>query len=570
MNPYPPPDEDRRLHDPYGARNRRRQAAVSQTRWDLPVARPTPDPRAHNPQWDMPVARGESRRHAQHPARHQRRPRDNHDEDDAEFTKRQFSGLMALMAIAEPETRLVPFSGAMVQLRYTGGFPALDYLDKRPDERPDDSPEPSGRVASLWAFVRTDRMLRNSLYLILNMGVQAALGFGFWIIAARYFSTASIGQASSLISASTLISFSGLLGLNTALVKYLPVSHERNRLVTAGLAIVASCSALVAIVYVILMPIISKPISFVAHSLPLAIGFVVLTAFGGINLLTDSVFIAAGKSNYTAVVDGMIGGVAKLALIVVLAGTGAYGVFGAATGGFVAAAAGSLWLMFWILRWRPAFGGFGRILKPILNFSGMNYVGNILNLLPTLIVPLIVLTKVGSSAAAYYYVSFQLASLLYSAAYSVENAFLAEGAQSGTVNRAILVRSARILIALCASSVLVVLLFGHLMLSAFGPDYGSHAESLLPLTAAVLPLGAYYWCLTVLRLSNQLRAVVWCNVVYAAAIIGLAFMLAPRGLEALAMAWPIGTTVGAVAAGAATISALRRPKQQSHDSGWQR
>ncbi len=478
---------------------------------------------------------------------------------------------MALMAIAEPETRLVPFSGAMVQLRYTGGFPALDHLDRQPAERPDDSPEPSGRVAALWAFVRTDRMLRNSLYLILNMGVQAALGFGFWIIAARYFSTASIGQASSLISASTLISFSGLLGLNTALVKYLPVSQERNRLVTAGLTIVASCSALVAIFYVILMPIISKPISFVAHSLPLAIGFVVLTAFGGINLLTDSVFIAAGKANYTAVVDGMIGGGAKLVLIVVFAGTGAYGVFGAATGGFVAAAVGSLWLMFRILRWRPAFGGFGRVLKPMLSFSGMNYVGNILNLLPTLIVPLIVLSKVGSSAAAYYYISFQLASLLYSAAYSVENAFLAEGSHSGVVNRAILVRSARILIALCASSVVVVLLFGHLMLSAFSPAYASHAESsLLPLTAAVLPLGAYYWCLTVLRLSNQLRAVVWCNVVYAVAIIGLAFMLASRGLEALAMAWPIGTTVGAVVAGAATISALRRPKQQTHDSGWQR
>ena len=117
--------------------------------------------------------------------------------------------------------------------------------------------------------------------------------------------------------------------------------------------------------------------------------------------------------------------------------------------------------------------------KPILSFSGMNYVGNILNLLPTLVVPLIVVSKVGTSEAAYYYVSFQLASLLYSAAYSVENAFLAEGSQSATVSRAILMRSARILIALCASSFIVVLLFGHLMLSAFGAKYGSNAESSL-------------------------------------------------------------------------------------------
>jgi O-antigen/teichoic acid export membrane protein len=570
MHPYPDPDDNRRRHDErHGAKNRQRQAALRETRWDLPLARPGPAPRrsAPNTQWDMPAAR-DSSRWAQEPGRRHRRPSRNPDDDDAEFAKRQFAGLMVLMSIAEPETRLVPFSGTAVHLRYTGPIERPGRLDRQPPKRVEDTGPPPGRLTALWAFIRTDQMLRNSLYLILNMGVQAALGFGFWIIAARFFSTTSIGQASSLISASTLISFSGLLGLNTALVKFLPTSRQRNRLITAGLTIVATCSTVVAVFYVLLMPLLSKPISFVAHSLPLAIGFIVLTAAGGINLLTDSVFIAAGKSNYTAVVDGIVGGVAKIALIVVFAGAGAYAVFGAAAGGFLASAVASILLIAKVLHWRPVFGGVGHVLKPILSFSGMNYVGNILNLLPTLVVPLIVVSKVGTSEAAYYYVSFQLASLLYSAAYSVENAFLAEGSQSATVSRAILMRSARILIALCASSFVVVLLFGHLMLSAFGAKYGSNAESsLVPLTAAVLPIGAYYWCLTVLRLSNQLRAVVWCNVVYAAAIIGLAFILAPRGLEAVAMAWPIGTTIGTLVAGGAVISSFRRKRSLRHSRG---
>jgi O-antigen/teichoic acid export membrane protein len=510
----------------------------------------------------MSVVRGGSREHIPQTQRirhHQRHLHRYPDDEDMEFTQRQMAGLMALMAIAEPETRLVPFSGATVQLRYTGQFQAPDHQDRRPARPAEDAPPPSGRVAALWTFVRNDKMLRNSLYLILNMGVQGALGFGFWVIAAHFFSSSSIGQASSLISASTLISFAGLLGLNTALVKFLPTSRQRNRLITAALTMTACCSGLIAIFYVILIPFISKPISFVAHSLPMGIGFVILTAFGGVNLLTDSIFIAAGRSKYTAVVDGIVGGVAKIALVVLFAGAGAYGVFGATGGGFLAAALASIWLIFRVFRWRPVFSGFSRVLKPILSFSGVNYVGNILNTLPSLVVPLIVVTRVGSSAAAYYYVSYQLASLLYSAAYSVENAFLAEGSQTGTVSRAMLMRSARILIALCVPAFVFVLLFGHLILSAFGSNYGSAAQSsLVPLTAAVLPLGMYYWCLTVLRLTNQLRAVVWCNFVYAAAIIGAAFVLAPRGLEAVAMAWPIGTTVGAIGAGAATISSLRR------------
>src|ERR1017187_1104968 len=42
----------------------------------------------------------------------------------------------------------------------------------------------------------TDHLVRNSLYLILSSGLQAALGFAFWIITARLFSTAALKPAS--------------------------------------------------------------------------------------------------------------------------------------------------------------------------------------------------------------------------------------------------------------------------------------------------------------------------------------------------------------------------------------
>ncbi|MGA7886789.1 MAG: hypothetical protein WCA44_13675 [Acidobacteriaceae bacterium] len=467
---------------------------------------------------------------------------------------------MALTAIGESVPAVVPFSGSTIHS--TVPFEALGYQEEEPAEPAEGSRQSSGRLVGLWNLIRTDQMLRNSLYLMLNMGVQAALGFAFWIIAARYFSTVSVGRATSLISASTLIAFLGQLGLNTALVKYLPVSNRRNGLITAGVTLCAACTAVIAIFYVILMPFVSKPISFVAHSLALAIGFVVLTAGGGINLITDSVFLAEGKSNFMAIIDGVVGGAAKIALVIILAGSGAYGaygVFGAVVGGYLTAALASLFVIFSVLHWRPTFSEFRQVLRPILNFSGMNYVGNILGLLPTLVVPLLIINIVGASAAAYYYVSFQLASLLYQAAYSVEDAFLAEGAHSGTVSKAILKRSVRILIALCVPSLIGVLLFGHLLLSAFGSSYQSNGESsLIPLTFAVLPIAVYHWCLTVLRLLDRNRTIVWTNAVYAAAVISLALVLAPRGLEAATMAWPLGTTVGALVAGGAAITSLRR------------
>jgi O-antigen/teichoic acid export membrane protein len=182
-----------------------------------------------------------------------------------------------------------------------------------------------------------------------------------------------------------------------------------------------------------------------------------------------------------------------------------------------------------------------------------------LNLLPSLVVPLIVINRLGPSTEAYYYVAFQLAALLYTATSAVEQAFLAEGAGSQGMNKAVLLRSLRILLAFCVPSFLVILFFGHYALLAFGPKYDAHAQGcLIALAAAVLPIAADNWFLTVLRLSNRLKAIVWSNGVYGAVVVALAWILAPHGLTAVALSWPIGSSAGALVAGVAAIGALRR------------
>ena len=43
-------------------------------------------------------------------------------DDDGRYADRQLTGLRALIALAEPEATVVPFSGPSVRLRYTGPF----------------------------------------------------------------------------------------------------------------------------------------------------------------------------------------------------------------------------------------------------------------------------------------------------------------------------------------------------------------------------------------------------------------------------------------------------------------
>jgi O-antigen/teichoic acid export membrane protein len=426
-----------------------------------------------------------------------------------------------------------------------------------------------GLLGPLRARLRTDHMVRNSLYLILSSGLQAGLGFEFWIIVARLFSTSDVGRASSLISATTVIAYLALLGLNSTFVRYLPTAAEGDALITAGVLLVAACGAGIGLVYLLLTPVLAPRLAFIVHQPALAAGFVLLTAAAAVNLLTDSVFIASRKAGYSALTDGGVGGIMKIVSVVILAGTGSYGLFCASAGGFAAAALASLVLMTTALHWRPSLRKPFRALKPLLRVSGANYAGNVFNLLPPLVVPLIVLDRLGAPAAAYYFVAFQVATLLYSTAYAVAQTFLAEGSHAEVDWPKLLQRSRRVLMALCLPACVVLSVSAHWMLLVFGVKYSQHGTiSLIVLAVAAIPIAWSSWLWTVLRLQGRLRTIVVSSGVYAIAICSLAWFLAPHGLGALTAAWPIGALIGsAVAAVPRRAPARHRRAAQAEQQG---
>ena len=205
--------------------------------------------------------------------------------------------------------------------------------------------------------MRQDHLVSNSLYLMLNSGLQAAAGFVFWIVGAHLFTVTDVGLATSLLSALGVIAFTALLGLNSAIVRYLPGSSERNVLMTASLALVAGCGALLALGYLAIMPTVSPKLAFVAHDAAMAAGFVLLGVAGPLNLITDSIFIGLRQARFNALVDGGIGGTVKIVAAVVVAGTGAYGLFMASAIGYAVAAVASVVLLVKVNRFRPSLSG---------------------------------------------------------------------------------------------------------------------------------------------------------------------------------------------------------------------
>src|ERR1700678_472316 len=215
----------------------------------------------HHRRLDAPTARWPQRFRA--PAEDGRpaiRQTQASEDDDSEYSAQHLNGLSGLLENAEPEASMIPFSGPIGPLRYAGS-PEREDCQLSPESAK--RAEQTGRGAAIWRFVRTDPMLRNALFLTVNSGVSAGLGFAFWIITARLFSSESVGLGSSLTSASNLIVFLGLVGMNTTSVRYLPMAKYRDRLISAGVSLVTVVGGALALVCVVLLPLISRPLSFV-------------------------------------------------------------------------------------------------------------------------------------------------------------------------------------------------------------------------------------------------------------------------------------------------------------------
>lgn len=492
--------------------------------------------------------------------------------DDA-LRARQLAGLSLLIRISEQASRattgMVVAPPTAPEARLTS--PRLTVENRSfqsSDHFSESEPESSSvtlkeRVRLLVVSIRTDHLVRNSLYLILGSGVQAALGFTFWILMARLYSTDDVGKASSLISATSLITYFSLFGLNTTLMRFLPTSRSKHSLVTTSFMVVAGAGALIGLVYILLTPVIAPQLAFVAHQPTLVLGFVLLTSAAALNNLTDSVFIASRKANLCAVTDGVVGGISKIIFGVILTGAGSYGLYGASGAGYAAAALASMFLIRITFGWRPSLKRVSQTLKPLLKFSGANYVANAVELLPTLVVPLIVLDRLGAESAAYYFVAFQVSGLLYAAVYAVESSFMAEGSRADADWRAIRARSRRLAFRVFVPGAVVLALAAHWVLMAFGSAYSQHGTASLVLLAfSVIPLAAANWSWTVLRLSDRLVALIISMTSYSVGICGFAWFLSSHGLTALTAAWPLGSALSAIISAYFVARASREKSRQ--------
>ncbi len=406
-------------------------------------------------------------------------------------------------------------------------------------------PDIKKMLQQLWQHFCNDSLFRNSIYLMLSTAVQAFFGFIFWLLVARLYTPAEVGFGSTLISAVVFISYISLLGLNNTLIKFLPTSKQRSEKINSSLVLVFSAAFFVSLVYILILPHIAPRLSFVAENIYFSSAFILLSSFCAINLLTDSVFIAYRASKYNFLIY-TIQSIAKLILPLVLVTFGSFGVF--ASSGLAATIALILSIFYLTKKfnYKPKISVSKNLLKDLWKFSSANYLSDFFNITPIIIIPIIIMNKLGAPQAGYYYLAFMLANLLYAVAYSVSQSLFAEGSHGEKSLRSLFKHSALILAAIMIPAGLILSLLGPFLLHIFGKSYGEEAGKVITILALAAPaVAAYILSIILLRITNKLNTLIGVNAIYVLTICGLAYVWASRGLVWVALAWLIGHLITA-------------------------
>ena len=394
--------------------------------------------------------------------------------------------------------------------------------------------------------VKNDRLVRSSFVMMTTFATMGIFGFGFSVVVARTFTPEQVGVGTSLISAASLIAYLSLFGLNWTIVRFIANSENANAQITYSLLTVASLGVVFSGIYVMLVPHYAPALSFIRENPACAAGFIVVGALSAMNLLRASIFIGTRRPEYNLLIDGVVQGTTKVILPFMCIGLGAYGVFASNGGASLIAVVASI-LCLRRGGFRFDFRREAVITRAQLSYSLSGYLSMAFAIVPVMALPLIALHTLGSAQAGYFYLTFQIANLVYGLSYAAGEALLSEGSFDETRIVSLVKRSALLLLALQSVGVIIVIVGSWFILSVFGRGYAEHGEHLLQ----ILGVGAIAVTLNslagyVLKILKLLKSMIASNVVLGVVTTGLAALWCPRGLEWLGWAWLCGQLAAAI------------------------
>ncbi len=409
---------------------------------------------------------------------------------------------------------------------------------------------PTGNPSGLAALLRTS-LYTNVSYLWVSHAVVALFGFAFWTLAARLYTVEQIGLGSATISAIVLVSVLSHLGLGMGLVRFLPEAKGRGpSLVNLALSVSGLMALVASVIFLIGLPVWSSPLSYLRQQPEYVAAFVLFAVSATAAIVLDQAFVAVRGAKFLLYKNpvALLVRMALLGLFVTIGGTfSIVAASGLAT--LVGVIVGLALLRRVVPSYLPHFV-IERGPPGFFPFAIGNYVTELSLMAPGLILPIMVVSVLGSDQAGYYYIGWLLGQLLLFVSYAVALSLVVEGSHTRASLPALSRNALALAFLLVGAGTIVMLLAGDKLLLVFGASYSSEASGLLRLIVlASLPAVLVHLYLAVQQVRKDIWALVSLAGLLALGTLGTSYLLLPRlGIEGAGIGILVGYSLGALLA----------------------
>ncbi len=397
-------------------------------------------------------------------------------------------------------------------------------------------------------LIPKDPLYRNSVYLMLSTAVMSVLGFIFWMINARLFTTEQVGLATTLISVASLITSVSALGLGAGLIRFLPKSERKNQKINTCFTLTALFTIMASSIFLLVINFTSPKLYFIKENMLLAFIFIIFMIFTSLSGLIESVFIAYRSTKFV-LLKNSVSSILKLALPFLLVSLGAYGIFSsymlASIMGFLAV----FIILIYKFNYKPKFVFYDSIIKKIGKYSFGNYIAGIIGSLPTLLLPLIIIDYINPKTAAYFYMAMMIANVLFIIPNATSNSLFAEGSYNENSLKQQVKKSAKIIALFMIPAIIITIFFGKYILLLLGKDYSSEGYVFLNLMAiSGIFVAVNAIIMSILKVRKRISALITRSILSAILILGLSIWLISQGqgLIGIGCAYLIGQILTAV------------------------
>jgi len=388
----------------------------------------------------------------------------------------------------------------------------------------------------------------NASYLWISAVGAALAGFAFWALVARLYDVQEVGLGSAGLSALTLLTMLSHLGLGLGLIRFLPEASGRGpRLANAVFTSSAAAAALSSAVFLVGVPLWTPSLGFLREQPLSSLAFVSFAVSGTLSAVQTHAFMAIRKAKYV-LLQVVFVQLSRLSLAALMVGF--LGTFGIVASGGIAMALGALVGFALLAKGLPGYRPAGLIdptaVLNLLPFSAANYLADVLLLAPGLVLPLLVVSLLGSPEGAYFYMAWFLGYLFTSASAYLALSLFAEGSHHPGELR-LLSRNAVVGgLAVATVGGAFLLLLADKLLLAFGGDYAFEGATLLRIVAlAGLPAAVVNVYLGALRVTKRVGELVAIAGVVAVTTLALSSALLPvMGLLGAGVGHGLGQALG--------------------------